>query len=190
MTHHREDQRHGSSPAAHARGLADEAAGAAHDVAAEARTAGEALRREAAGLGDSIKHGLTRQVERQKDSIADRISGIALRAEHSADELRDQEAWLAGLLGRGARELQGVADEIRSNDVADLLGSVEVFARRQPALFTGAAVALGFAFGRVVRGEGRPSYGQGRTLSYEAGGSTYELGSHDRPERLVSGGNA
>ena len=30
------------------------------------------------------------------------------------------------------------------------MGSVEVFARRQPALFVGAAVALGFALTRVV----------------------------------------
>ena len=40
--------------------------------------------------------------------------------------------------------------EARRQDIADLMGSVEVFARRQPALFMGAAVALGFALTRVV----------------------------------------
>ena len=38
-----------------------------------------------------------------------------------------------------------------------ILGSVEVFARRQPALFVGAAVALGFALTRVVRSGDDPS---------------------------------
>ena len=52
---------------------------------------------------------------------------------------------------RGARELGGVAKDIARNDVAGILGSAEVFARRQPALFVGAAVALGFALTRVVR---------------------------------------
>ena len=48
------------------------------------------------------------------------------------------------------------------SDVAGILGSAEVFARRQPALFMGAAVALGFALTRVVRtgalDEGRGTY--------------------------------
>ena len=65
-------------------------------------------------------------------------------------------------MGRGADELGGIADEIRRNDVAGLLGSVEVFARRQPALFMGAAVALGFALTRFV-------------------GAAPEAGSDDRP---------
>jgi hypothetical protein len=52
---------------------------------------------------------------------------------------------------RGARELSSVASEIEHNDVAGLLGSAEVFARRQPALVVGAAVALGFALTRLVR---------------------------------------
>ena len=90
------------------------------------------------------------QVEHQKNGIADRLSAVAERAQKSASDLRDQEAWLGNLLGRGADELQGLAEEIRRNDVAGLLGSVEVFARRQPALFMGATVALGFALARFV----------------------------------------
>ena len=43
-----------------------------------------------------------------------------------------------------------MANEIRRNDVMGLLGSFEVFARRQPALFMGATVALGFALTRFV----------------------------------------
>ena len=185
MTQQVED--HGrTSMGGSARGVGQEAAGAARDVADEARAAGSTLRGEVAGLGDSLKQGLSRQVERQKDGIADRIANIADRAERSADELRDQEAWLASLLGRGARELHGVAEEIRDNDMGDLLDSVEVFARRQPALFTGAAVALGFALSRVVRGDPRAARDH---RSAGDPGSAHELGSHRRSEGLVSGSN-
>ena len=122
------------------------------DVAREARATGSSLRKEASGLGSTIKQGLSDQVERQKNGIADRLSVVAERVQRTAGDLREQEAWLGSLLGRGAAELEGIADEIRRNDVPGILGSVEVFARRQPALFMGATVALGFALTRFVGG--------------------------------------
>jgi len=131
-------------------GIADQAKGAAQDVAREAQAAGSSVRREVSGLGSTIKQGLSDQVERQRDGIADRLNVVAERVQQTAGDLREHEAWLGNLLGRGAAELQSIADEIRRNDVPGILGSVEVFARRQPALFMGATVALGFALTRVV----------------------------------------
>jgi hypothetical protein len=133
-------------------GVTDEIKGAAGDMAREARAAGESVRQEVSDLGSTIKQGLSDQVERQKNGIADRLSAVAERAQTSASDLRDQEAWLGNLLGRGADELATIAEEIRRNDVPGLLGSVEVFARRQPALFMGATVALGFALTRFIGG--------------------------------------
>ena len=143
------------------RGVADEMKGAAADVAQAARTAGESVRDEAIGLGTTLKQGLTDQVELQKNGIADRLSAVATRAEEAAADLRRNEAWLGNLLGRGAAELEGVAEEMRRNDVAGIMGSVEVFARRQPALFMGASVALGFALTRFV--SAGPTSGDDRT---------------------------
>ena len=131
-------------------GMIDEVKGAAQDVAEQARAAGASLLDHASSLGGTIKQGLSGQIEHQKNGIADRLSAVAERAQTSAGDLRDQEAWLGNLLGRGANELQGLAEEIRRNDVADIMGSVEVFARRQPALFMGATVALGFTLARFV----------------------------------------
>lgn len=131
-------------------GVAEQAEGAARDVAEEARAAGASLRREVGGLGSTIKQGLSDQVERRKNGIADRLSTVAERVQATAGDLREHEVWLGSLLGRGASELQGIAEEIRRNDVPGILGSVEVFARRQPALFMGATVALGFALTRFV----------------------------------------
>lgn len=131
-------------------GVAEQAEGAARDVAEEARAAGASLRREVGGLGSTIKQGLSDQVERRKNGIADRLSTVAERVQATAGDLHEREVWLGSLLGRGASELQGIAEEIRRNDVPGILGSVEVFARRQPALFMGATVALGFALTRFV----------------------------------------
>ena len=97
--------------------MTEEIKGAAGDMAREARAAGEAVRQEVSNLGGTIKQGLSDQVERQKNGIADRLSAVAERAQTSASDLRAQEAWLGNLLGRGADELASIAEEIRRNDV-------------------------------------------------------------------------
>ena len=147
--------------------MIDVVKGAAHDVAEQARAAGSSLLDEASSLGGTVKQGLSDQIERQKNGIADRLSAVAERTQATASDLRDQEAWLGNLLGRGADELQGIAEEIRRNDVADILGSVEVFARRQPALFMGATVALGFALARFVGGGPRATDGYNEPFARE-----------------------
>jgi hypothetical protein len=66
---------------------------------------------------------------------------------------------MAGLVEQGADRLADLAWTLRENDLRTLLGRVEGYARSQPVLFTGAAVALGFMLTRVVataqRGGGR-----------------------------------
>ena len=156
--------------------VAEQAKGAVSDVAREARATGSSLHKEASGLGNTIKQGLSDQVERQKNGIADRLSVVAERVQRTAGDLQEQEAWLGSLLGRGASELEGIADEIRRNDVPGILGSVEVFARRQPALFMGATVALGFALTRFV--------GAGPVAGYDEPGQEWR-GRNGGPNRGV-----
>ncbi len=166
------DHRHDAT--ASVQGIADAAKGAAEDAMDQARAAGAALQSEAVGLASTLRQGLESQAEQQKHRIADRIGQLADRVQRSADDLREDEAWLARLMERGARELGGVADDIARNDVAGILGSAEVFVRRQPALFVGAAVALGFALTRVVRSGDEPGRGYpGRDRSDPVDGLGY-----------------
>jgi hypothetical protein len=130
--------------------LTEELKAASQDVVRDAQAAGQTLRQEASGLAGTIKQGLSEQAARQKNGIADRLNAVAERANRTAGDLRQDEPWLGNLLGRGADELAGMAEELRRQDIGDLMGSVELFARRQPALFMGATVALGFALTRVV----------------------------------------
>jgi hypothetical protein len=152
-------QQAGNEARREARGVTEEAKGAARDVMDEARATGSTLKQEASGLTSSLKEGLSSQARAQKDNVADRIGSVAQRVHQTADDLRDREGWLAGLMDRGAQELDSIADDIRRSDVSSLLDSVEVFARRQPALFMGASVALGFALSRVARSGGESRYG-------------------------------
>ena len=112
---------------------------------------------------------------------------MAKRAHATAGDLRDQEAWLGNLLGRGADELAGIAEEIRRNDVPGLLGSVEVFARRQPALFMGATVALGFALSRFVAGGTKPSDSYGDQVGPSDSGHAFEFARTPKAQRPMAG---
>jgi hypothetical protein len=116
---------------------------------------------------------LSAQGARQKNGVADRLSAIAERAHCSAGDLRQDEPWLGNLLERGADELAGMAEELRQQDIADLIGSVEVFARRQPALVMGATVALGFALTRLIGGGPRPSDSYGDEAGQPVGGRAF-----------------
>ena len=104
-------------------------------------------------------------------------AGEPLLVELVGPDLRREEPWLGDLLGRGAAELEGLAAELRRNEVGDLMGSVETFARRQPALFMGATVALGYALTRFV----------GIGGGHEAGGYPPRSGAVDRHTGMHAG---
>ena len=137
-------------------GVVQAAKAAAGDLMDQARVTGGALLSETGEFGGTLRQGLEGQAEQQKDRIAQRIGALAERLQRSADDMQGSEAWLAALMERGARELGGVAKDMERSDMAGILGSAEVFARRQPALFVGAAVALGFALTRVARSGNEP----------------------------------
>jgi hypothetical protein len=88
-------------------------------------------------------------VESGKEEVAGGIADAARALHRSGEELGPRQDWLARLVEQGASELDGFASTLRTNDLQGLLGKVDDFARRQPAVFFAAAVALGFAAARV-----------------------------------------
>jgi hypothetical protein len=154
-------------------GVRHQVRGAADDVAREAQEVGRTVRDEAASLAGAAKHELKTQAESGKDQIADRLSSVADRLHRSADDLRGDEAWLADMLDEGVRQLGGLADGLKRRDLGSLVGSIETFARRQPALFAGASVALGFAAARLAKASAERNRGsyQGRAETGFPGGS-------------------
>jgi ElaB/YqjD/DUF883 family membrane-anchored ribosome-binding protein len=100
-------------------------------------------------------------VKQITEDIRDRASSLGPQAaegmEHAAEaarravgSLRDEEAWLAHLVEQGADKLSDLAQTLRTNDLQTLLSRMERFARQQPVLFTGTAMAIGFALTRAT----------------------------------------
>lgn len=125
-----------------ARRAGTEAVAATREVVDDAKTRG-------ASLTGEVKERVASTAEEGKENVAERLDDVAKAARHSASELEGQQDWIAHLVERGADELGNLAATLRTNDLQGLLGKLEDLARRQPAVFVGAAMAAGFATGRL-----------------------------------------
>lgn len=106
-------------------------------------------------------------LDQQTERAADQIGGVAA-ALHKAAEHLDEEnnRVVAQYVGQAADRVDEMADLIRNSTLDDMLTQVEGFARRQPEMFVGGALALGFLAARFIKssGEGHrraPDYGPG-----------------------------
>lgn len=109
-----------------------------------------------------IKEAATNVIDRGREAARVRVSEGADRARSSAQNASGalRKAALdveedAPMLGTGLRKaaelLDRATDQIGSGDLTRVVDGVNDFARRQPALFLGASLALGFVIARLGR---------------------------------------
>ena len=125
---------------------ARDAGAAVKEIARDATTRGAALAGEVAG---AVKDRVLSAAEESKGGMGERLADAAGAVHRSGEQLEGQQDWLAKLVERGADELGNLASTVRSNDLRGLVGKLENMARKQPVLFVGAAMAAGFASGRL-----------------------------------------
>ena len=121
---------------------------------------GDAVVRETRELGDRAVDTVKEMADHQKTASADRVENVAEAMRSSAEQLGSNEEQLAELVGTAAGQLEGLAKSLREKDRSALMAEMEDFGRRQPAMFMGAAVALGFGIARFAKA-GSSSAGQG-----------------------------
>lgn len=180
----------GERAKADAEAAASHARGTAEDASASARGTTEKAKERAHGLVDDAKERARTMAGEQKNLAADRVTGFADALRHASSDLDEQgQSLVSGVVRQAADGLERVSGAMRSNDMDDLVGSIEDFARRQPAVFIGSAVLAGFGIARFMkssserRRERGPDYAGSRYDTdytgsrYEPGrGTTYEGG--------------
>lgn len=124
--------------------MAGQVGAAAKDVAQDAKD-------QVVAMASSAKDDAMSAAEDHKDDAAGAIEGIADALKKTAGNLDGQQDWIAKLVERGSGELSDLASTLRSNDLQGLLGKLQDLAKRQPAVFAGAAIAAGFAAARLGR---------------------------------------
>ena len=172
----------GDRAKADAEAAASHARSATQDVSASARGTSEDVKQRAHDLVDDAKERARAVAGEQKNLAADRVTGFADALRHASSDLDEQgQSMVSGVVRQAADGLERVSGAMRSNDVDDLVGTIEDFARRQPAVFIGSAVLAGFGIARFMKSSSerrreRGSDYAGSRYETDYTGSRYETG--------------
>ena len=123
---------------------------------------------DAAGLMDRVRSGATAQLSSTKDRATDGLGSLAQAVRQSTQPFREnQQDTIAQYIEKAADQLDRFSSHLRQRDINDIVDDVQRFARRQPAVFIGAAFAAGVVAARFLKSSnnGRtyaamPRYGQ------------------------------
>jgi gas vesicle protein len=121
---------------------------------------------QAANLGDAAKDlasdatgRVKTAMDEQKAASADYLGTIAQAVQRAAGEFQSDVPQAAQYIRQAASQISSVADAVRDRNMHDLVGEVQNFAKRQPTLFFGGAVVLGFAALRFLKSSAPASSG-------------------------------
>ncbi len=115
------------------------------DLSSAASEAAEKVQETVSGLGDQVRQQATDQVTTQKERVAGGLETVAQLLRQAGQQVREQDqAPVAGSIDGVADRVEQWSDSIRMQDVSQLVDETKQLARRQPALFVGGALALGF----------------------------------------------
>jgi hypothetical protein len=126
----------------------DEPEGAGQVVAVAGQLAEEARSRGASVASDAKDHVMS-AAEGHREAIAGQVSDVAESVHQAAEQFQGKQDWVAQVVERGATELGTLAETLRTNDLQGLMDKLQDLARRQPAIFVGAAMAAGFGAVRL-----------------------------------------
>lgn len=103
-------------------------------------------------LVDTARQQATSQIGAQQQRVAGTLNTVATALHDASREMRKQdETAIAEYVDTAASQVEHFATMLREQDLEQLMNTTAQFARRQPALFLGAAFALGFAATRFIK---------------------------------------
>jgi hypothetical protein len=122
-------------------GMTEASANAADATQRVKDAAGTVIDRGKQVAGDAVAKGA------EKASNAADTTASALR--RAADDVEGDNRLIGAALRKSAESIERAAQSLQGGDISKAVEDLNGFARRQPALFLGASVALGFALARV-----------------------------------------
>lgn len=133
------------------RDLKDKAAGFSETVTQSAREQVSGVKEAAEKLTSGATEKVSEAIREQKSVGADYLRGVAGAVHRAAGELESEIPQAARFMHLAADQVDDFAGSVKERNVQELLGEVQDFARRQPALFFGGALLFGFAALRFLK---------------------------------------
>jgi len=115
------------------------------------------VKEQVSAVAGEVGHELGKTAEEQMGRGAEAMQGFARAIEAAGSELEEQSPQLARLVNDWAGKVRDVSRSVSNRQVSDLVDTANDFARTQPAIFFGAAVAAGFALARFLKSSAKPA---------------------------------
>jgi hypothetical protein len=116
---------------------------------------GDRLTEAAGGVAERVADTAQRQVGTQVNSglsrAGDMLEQVANAVRKGGEDMREQQPQIAGFADTAAGQVDKAAQFVRQTDFQGLIREAEGFARRQPAVFLGGALALGLVASRFLK---------------------------------------
>lgn len=142
----------------------------------EAREKAEGMQAYAREKSEQAKNQAIHMIEDAEHRAAGTLHDVCDALHKTSEELRADHPTLSRYTDLTADELDRLASTLENKSVGEIVTETESIARRQPELFIGGAVALGFLLGRFMRSSGRHEY-----TELESGEMEYDEGEEDYP---------
>lgn len=147
---------------------ADELKGQAQQRAGELKD--EAQQQAGPVVAKAQEHVVGR-LEGQRATAAQSLGEVAHAMRQTSQQMRDQnQPAPTSYIDQAAGQVERLSGYLQDNDLGQVVGDVERFARRQPALFLGGAFVLGLIGARFLTSSRPAPQGDG---SYRSPGTSY-----------------
>jgi hypothetical protein len=128
-------------------------------------------------IAQTLRDTTYRQLDDRKTRASDTLGSIAGAVRGMSQPLRDGgQSGIADYVNKAADGLERWAGDLKRQDVNDALRAAQRFARRQPALFLGAAFTAGLLAARFLKSSGGDS---GADMRYDTGRGPRPMGTSD-----------
>jgi ElaB/YqjD/DUF883 family membrane-anchored ribosome-binding protein len=147
----------------------DEIRGAAERASGKAENLKEEAKQRASHLLDEAKDRARSAIDERKEGLAQDVGDFAHALRASASHLQEhQKGYVAQYVEQAASSVEQIADTLHRQNLGDFVRHTEDFARRQPGLFVGGAVAAGFALARFLKSSAERRPAEEHERAYEA----------------------
>ena len=146
---------------------------------------GEQAKGLVSNVASTVKEGVSNKLDVRKEKTVETIDEVADAVRKTGKKL--DAGPIPELAERAANGIDRVARFFESAELKDVIGNVERFARREPALFLGGAVALGLVAGRFLKSSSSSGSGSGFSSDEELHRSSERYEDYDDEELLDEG---
>ena len=122
------------------------------NLGAAAADLGNEAREQVSNLTDQVRQQATTQIATQKEQLVDGLETVALLLHQAGEHAQQQDkALIANYVDKAAQQVSTFSETLDQQDVTQILQTTKDFARREPMLFVGGALAAGFLGARFLR---------------------------------------